>query len=100
MGELGTRSMGAQAIIVWTVRGVVPHPEGDDVTAGDDVLAGQVAYYRRRAREYDVTAYGDLDAARARINRIVAALRPEGMCRRSPAERDCGLARWQAWRPR
>jgi len=30
------------------------------VTVGNDLLAGQVAYYRRRASEYDVTAYGDL----------------------------------------
>ena len=90
MGELGTRSMGAQAITVWTVRGVVPHPEGDDVTAGDDLLAGQVAYYRRRAREYDVTAYGDLAAARARINRIAAVLRPDG----NVLEIACGTGLW------
>ena len=61
---------------MWIVRGAVPHPEGHDVTGGDDLLAEQVAYYRRRAAEYDVTAYGDLYAAAARINRIVAALRP------------------------
>ncbi len=29
------------------------------MAAGDDLFAGQVAYYRRRASEYDVTAYGD-----------------------------------------
>lgn len=36
-----------------------------------------MAYYRRRASEYDVTASGDVDAARARITRVVAAPRPE-----------------------
>jgi hypothetical protein len=50
--------MAPQAIIVRTVSGAVPHPDGHDVTVGDDLLAGQVAYYRRRAGEYDVTAYG------------------------------------------
>jgi 2-polyprenyl-3-methyl-5-hydroxy-6-metoxy-1,4-benzoquinol methylase len=48
------------------------------VTVGHDLLAGQVTYYRRRAGEYDMTAYADLDAARARITRLVAALRPAG----------------------
>jgi 2-polyprenyl-3-methyl-5-hydroxy-6-metoxy-1,4-benzoquinol methylase len=61
-----------------------------DVTAGDDLLAEQVAYYRRRASEYDVTAYGDLDAARARITRIVAALRPAG----NVLEIACGTGMW------
>jgi hypothetical protein len=56
----------------------VAHPEGHDVAAVDDLLAEQVAYYRRRASEYDMTAYGDVDAARARITRVVAALRPAG----------------------
>jgi len=42
------------------------------------VLADQVAYYRRRAGEYDVTAYGDVAAARARIARLVAEMRPAG----------------------
>jgi 2-polyprenyl-3-methyl-5-hydroxy-6-metoxy-1,4-benzoquinol methylase len=60
------------------------------VTAGDDLLAEQVAYYRRRAREYDVTSYGDLDAARARITRIVAALRPAG----NVLEIACGTGMW------
>jgi len=60
------------------VRGGVSPPEGHDVTADDDLLAEQVHYYCRRAGEYDVTAYWDLAAARARITRIVAALRPTG----------------------
>jgi 2-polyprenyl-3-methyl-5-hydroxy-6-metoxy-1,4-benzoquinol methylase len=65
-------------------------PEGRDVTAGDDLLAGQVAYYRRRAGEYDVTAYGDLGAARTRIRRIVEALRPAG----TVLEIACGTGMW------
>src|SRR5215471_6335899 len=31
----------------------------DDVQVTDEVLADQVDYYRRRAGEYDATAYGD-----------------------------------------
>ena len=34
----------------------------------DDVLASQADYYRRRAGEYDETAYGDVVAARARAS--------------------------------
>jgi ubiquinone/menaquinone biosynthesis C-methylase UbiE len=60
------------------VTGAVPPSDGHDVAAGDDLLAEQVAYYRRPASEYDVTAYGDVDAAWARISRMVAALRAAG----------------------
>jgi 2-polyprenyl-3-methyl-5-hydroxy-6-metoxy-1,4-benzoquinol methylase len=75
---------------VRTVSGAVPPPGGHDVTAGDDLLAAQVAYYRRRAGEYDMTAYEDLGAARARITRIVAALRPAG----TVLEIACGTGMW------
>jgi len=37
-----------------------PGTARDDVRVTDDVLADQVHYYRRRAGEYDVTAYGDV----------------------------------------
>ena len=50
----------------------------DDVRVTDEVLADQVDYYRRRAGEYDATAYGDVAAARARIARLVAEMRPAG----------------------
>jgi 2-polyprenyl-3-methyl-5-hydroxy-6-metoxy-1,4-benzoquinol methylase len=92
IGELGARFL---------VRGPLPcglcpvschTPKGHDVTADDDLLAEQVHYYRRRAGEYDVTAYGDLDAARARITRIVAALRPAG----NVLEIACGTGVWTA----
>ncbi len=53
-------------------------------------MAGQVDYYRRRAGEYDVTAYGDVMAARARIARLVAELRPAG----SVLEIACGTGLW------
>ena len=46
----------------------------DDVRVRDEVLAGQAGYYRRRAGEYDVTAYGDVAAARPRIARLVAQM--------------------------
>jgi 2-polyprenyl-3-methyl-5-hydroxy-6-metoxy-1,4-benzoquinol methylase len=72
------------------MRGAVPRAGGHDGSADDELLAEQVDYYRRRAREYDVTAYGDLDAARARINRIVAAMRPSGKV----LEIACGTGLW------
>jgi len=58
--------------------------------ATDKVLADQVDYYRRRAGEYDVTAYGDVAAARARIARLVAELRPAGRV----FEIACGTGLW------
>lgn len=56
----------------------------------DDVLASQAAYYRRRAGEYDATAYGDLVAARVRIARLVAEIQPTG----SALEIACGTGMW------
>ena len=56
----------------------------------EELLAGQADYYRRRASEYDVTAYGDLSAARTRIARIVAQMRPTG----SVLEIACGTGLW------
>ena len=63
---------------------------GDDVWVTDEVLADQVDYYRRRAGEYDVTAYGDVAAARARIARLVAEMRPAGRV----LEIACGTGLW------
>ena len=74
------------------MRGAWPAPGSHDAAAGDELLAEQVAYYRRRAREYDATAYPDPDAARARINRIIAALRPAG----NVLEIACGTGMWTA----
>jgi 2-polyprenyl-3-methyl-5-hydroxy-6-metoxy-1,4-benzoquinol methylase len=62
----------------------------DDVWVTDDVLADQIDYYRRRAGEYDVTAYGDLGAARAHIGRLVAEMRPTG----TVLEIACGTGLW------
>ena len=56
----------------------------------DEVLAGQVDYYRRRASEYDETAYGDVAAARTRIARLVADMRPAGRV----LEIACGTGLW------
>jgi 2-polyprenyl-3-methyl-5-hydroxy-6-metoxy-1,4-benzoquinol methylase len=56
----------------------------------DEALADQVAYYRRRAPEYDVTAHGDLAAAHARIARMVAEMRPTGRV----LEIACGTGLW------
>jgi 2-polyprenyl-3-methyl-5-hydroxy-6-metoxy-1,4-benzoquinol methylase len=56
----------------------------------DEVLAEQVDYYRRRASEYDATAYGDIAAARTRIARLVAEMRPAG----SVLEIACGTGLW------
>jgi 2-polyprenyl-3-methyl-5-hydroxy-6-metoxy-1,4-benzoquinol methylase len=62
----------------------------DAVQVTDDVLAEQVDYYRRRADEYDVTAYGDVATARARIARLVAQMRPTGRV----LEIACGTGLW------
>ena len=56
----------------------------------DEVLAGQAGYYRRRAVEYDVTAYGDVVLARARIARLVAEMQPTG----TVLEIACGTGLW------
>ncbi len=56
----------------------------------DEALAAQVDYYRRRASEYDATAYGDVEAARTRIARLVAELRPTG----DVLEIACGTGLW------
>ena len=58
----------------------------------DEVLAQQVSYYRKRADEYDVTAYGDVAAARVRIDRLVAQMRPSG----DVLEIACGTGIWTA----
>ena len=56
----------------------------------DEVLADQVDYYRHRANEYDVTAYGDVAAARARTVRLVAQMHPSGRV----LEIACGTGLW------
>lgn len=56
----------------------------------DEVLAEQIDYYRRRAAEYDETAYGDTSAARVRIARLVAQMRPSGRV----LEIACGTGMW------
>ena len=56
----------------------------------DELLADQVAYYRQRAGEYDVTAYADVAAARARIARLVAEMQPTG----TVLEIACGTGLW------
>lgn len=56
----------------------------------DEVLISQADYYRRRAGEYDVTAYGDVVAARARIARLVAEMQPVG----AVLEIACGTGLW------
>jgi 2-polyprenyl-3-methyl-5-hydroxy-6-metoxy-1,4-benzoquinol methylase len=60
------------------------------VRVSDEVLAGQAAYYRRRASEYDATAYGDLLTAGARIARLVEEMRPTG----AVLEIACGTGMW------
>jgi demethylmenaquinone methyltransferase/2-methoxy-6-polyprenyl-1,4-benzoquinol methylase len=56
----------------------------------DEVLADQVGYYNSRAGEYDVTAYGDVEAARERIVRLVAEMCPSGRV----LEIACGTGMW------
>ena len=62
----------------------------DDVQMTDEVLADQVRYYRRRAGEYDVTAYGDVAVARGRIARLVSEMQPAG----TVLEIACGTGLW------
>ena len=56
----------------------------------DEILADQVGYYRRRAGEYDETAYGDVAVARERIARLVAQMAPGGRV----LEIACGTGLW------
>ena len=56
----------------------------------DELLADQVAYYRQRAGEYDVTAYDDVAAARGRITRLVTEMQPTGRV----LEIACGTGLW------
>jgi demethylmenaquinone methyltransferase/2-methoxy-6-polyprenyl-1,4-benzoquinol methylase len=56
----------------------------------DALLAEQLTYYRRRAGEYDRTAFGDVEAAGERIAAIVADLRPTG----NVLELACGTGMW------
>jgi demethylmenaquinone methyltransferase/2-methoxy-6-polyprenyl-1,4-benzoquinol methylase len=58
----------------------------------DPGLAEQIAYYRRRAPEYDATSYGDVAAAQKRITRLVAEMRPAGRV----LEIACGTGMWTA----
>jgi demethylmenaquinone methyltransferase/2-methoxy-6-polyprenyl-1,4-benzoquinol methylase len=60
------------------------------VRVTEEILADQVDYYRRRASEYDATAYGDVAVARERIARLVAQMRPEGRV----LEIACGTGLW------
>ena len=50
----------------------------------------QVAYYRRRAAEYDLTSYGDVPRADQRIASLIGQLRPEG----DVLEIACGTGIW------
>jgi SAM-dependent methyltransferase len=63
---------------------------GDDGPVTDALLEEQIAYYRRRADEYDATAYGDVIEARERIDRIVSTLRPAARA----LELACGTGIW------
>jgi 2-polyprenyl-3-methyl-5-hydroxy-6-metoxy-1,4-benzoquinol methylase len=67
-----------------------PITDGHDVRVTDELLAEQARYYRQRAAEYDATAYPDSEAARARIGRLVAAMRPAG----EVLEIACGTGMW------
>jgi SAM-dependent methyltransferase len=50
----------------------------------------QVAYYRQRAAEYDLTSYGDVDRADQRIASLLDQIRPEG----DVLEIACGTGIW------
>jgi SAM-dependent methyltransferase len=65
-------------------------PWAEVIDLMDEVLAGQVDYYRHRASEYDATAYGDVARARERIAVLVAQLHPSG----DVLEIACGTGLW------
>jgi SAM-dependent methyltransferase len=56
----------------------------------DPRIAEQIRYYRARAPEYDVTAYGNLDKVQPRIIAAVDALQPTGRT----LELACGTGVW------
>jgi SAM-dependent methyltransferase len=56
----------------------------------DGLWREQVAYYRRRAAEYDATSYGDLASANTRIAALVDQLHPAG----DVLEIACGTGMW------
>ncbi len=56
----------------------------------DPELSEQIDYYRRRAREYDTTAFADVGAANARIAALVDAMAPTGTL----LELGCGTGLW------
>ncbi len=56
----------------------------------DPLLSEQLRYYRRRAAEYDLTAYGDLEVARRRVERLISQMHPEG----DVLEIACGTGMW------
>lgn len=56
----------------------------------DRVIDEQILYYRRRAAEYDASAYGSLAVARERIARIACTL-PAGV---PTLELACGTGMW------
>jgi len=63
-----------------------------DVSVTDRVLAEQLSYYRERAAEYDVTAYGDVATASVRVERLVNQMQPSG----AVLEIACGTGVWTA----
>jgi len=63
---------------------------GDNLYMRDRIIDEQISYYRMRAAEYDVTAYGSLPAARERIARVISHL-PQNA---STLELACGTGMW------
>jgi SAM-dependent methyltransferase len=60
------------------------------VGVAEDLWHEQVAYYRHRAAEYDVTSYGDLPGAERRVAAIAGRLQPAG----DVLEIACGTGMW------
>ncbi len=56
----------------------------------EKTLAGQMAYYRSRAQEYDETSLGDTEASRRRFGEIIDELGPAG----DLLEIACGTGLW------
>jgi 2-polyprenyl-3-methyl-5-hydroxy-6-metoxy-1,4-benzoquinol methylase len=86
-------SQAANVSLAWPTADLAPAdlaPAVNDGQVSERVIEEQIQYYRRRAAEYDATAYGPPAPARERITRISSAWPVEGPV----LELACGTGMW------